>query len=379
MKKSLIGLLCGLFCLVSCHRTETGDLITLRPDPASGKDYRLEELADSVEVILLDGDVLIGEIDVIKSYPNLLVFLEGQSGRLHLFDPQGHHINTLDRLGRGPQEYIDIATFACHPSGEYLVIYSRGTQAFMQYSIPDLRYEKSWPAERYYNAIEFVDSDHLFRTREYDYDKEGGLELYNLKDQSVRELAIKTNYLPLELGVDQMLSNIGKTPLWFTCPGYVNTVYSLTLDAFDPIYRIDFGSLSLPKRLWNIGIDSDSDAAGTQMEEARHAVMPQYFTAADSVYSFWYIVSQSGPPLQLYLFDRESGNDRNVRQIKIEGYDSRIIPVGTRDGYYLSLLYQSLLSNPTLSPVGNRVNQAFSADSLPDKTALLMFRPNNIP
>ena len=377
MKIYLAGFVCWMFCLISCHRTETSDIMTLRPDPASGKEYYLDELADSVEVILLDKNVLLGAIDIIKSYANLLVLFEGQTNRLHLFDTQGRHINTLSRLGRGPQEYLDIATFACSPSEDHLIIYSRGSRKFMQYSVPDLQYEKSWQEEDYYNAVEFIDNDHLFRTREYDV-KDGGIEIYNLQERKVYELAIKTTYPSLELSVDQTLSNHGKNPLWFTYPGYVNTVYSITPDSVNSICRIDFGSMSIPRRFWNVDIDSDADA-GTMMAKERHAVMPQYFTSAGAVCSFWYFVSHAGPTLQMYAFDRESGHGRNVRRIRMEGYDGAIIPVGTRDGYYLSLLSESLFSGPALSRIGNRVEQAFSADSLSDKTILLMFRLNEMP
>lgn len=76
-----------------------------------------------------------------------------------VFDTQGNFIDQLNRVGRGPGEYLDIEAFAFDIKNENLVIYSRTSKEFHIYTFPGLDFLQTLQKGKYVINFEIFNKD----------------------------------------------------------------------------------------------------------------------------------------------------------------------------------------------------------------------------
>lgn len=91
-----------------------------------GQELRLSEIADTVEVILLeqtdDSDIAMVERFIpYKDRYYVMNSIGFSNGRVHVFDKNGHFMQKIDKRGGGPGEYEDLQDIAINPKNDELV------------------------------------------------------------------------------------------------------------------------------------------------------------------------------------------------------------------------------------------------------------------
>ena len=126
---SLLGLLVG------CNRSNpTYEAFFL--DTSAREDFALSDIVESVDVLFLNetDDVLVGKVSDVRYANNRWYLLDVDEGRsvVSVFDKEGNALGQLNRQGRGPKEYLEIASFdVCPKTGDiYLGCYPPKVMVF---------------------------------------------------------------------------------------------------------------------------------------------------------------------------------------------------------------------------------------------------------
>ena len=126
MKK--IILLSLVVSFVSCQNVkETNSSVkNILLDMDTKKELRLSEIADTVEVILLEqtDESDIARVERILPYKEKYYVMSSigfSNGRVHVFDKDGNFIQKIDKRGGGPGEYEDLQDIAINPRNDELV------------------------------------------------------------------------------------------------------------------------------------------------------------------------------------------------------------------------------------------------------------------
>ena len=126
MKK--IILLSLVVSFVSCQNVkETNSSVkNILLDMDTKKELRLSEIADTVEVILLEqtDESDIARVERILPYKEKYYVMSSigfSNGRVHVFDKDGNFIQKIDKRGGGPGEYEDLQDIAINSRNDELV------------------------------------------------------------------------------------------------------------------------------------------------------------------------------------------------------------------------------------------------------------------
>ena len=126
MRKIILLLL--LIPLVSCQDVEktNSSVKNVLLDIKMDGELRLSEIADTVEVILLeqtyDSDIALVERFIpYKDRYYVMSSIGFSNGGVHVFDKDGNFIQKIDKRGGGPGEYEDLQDIAINPRNDELV------------------------------------------------------------------------------------------------------------------------------------------------------------------------------------------------------------------------------------------------------------------
>jgi len=139
-------------CAHSDH-TETEHLETIDLSNGFYEDQKsnLSEIAAEVINIPLETrpECIIGKIRKVLYLNDRLLVLDRQTHRLYIFDINGRYLNRIDRIGRGPSEYIQITDFTASAEKEEIVIYDDRQQKVLKYDLEgrflDAHHINYWP------------------------------------------------------------------------------------------------------------------------------------------------------------------------------------------------------------------------------------------
>ena len=126
MRKIILLSLIAL--LASCQDVkETNSSVkNIQLDINIDQELRLSEIADSVEVILLEqtDESDIARVERIIPYKNKYYVMNSigfSNGRVYIFDKQGNFIQKIDKRGGGVGEYVDLQDIAINPQNDELI------------------------------------------------------------------------------------------------------------------------------------------------------------------------------------------------------------------------------------------------------------------
>lgn len=229
-------------CLVSCRHTESAKDISeisidvnQRSDAAtifSGYKYIPLETTDNS---------ILGEIKSLDVSDSLIAAQCGDE--IYLFDHNGKYINTINRKGHGPEEYIRIQDFKLH--GNQVWVMSGENKAIFVY-LPDVSMIKKIPFENPYVSFTIYD-DHTICLASgscndshqnfvfFDTDKN---EVISQHDEFTKNESITFSDSPI-------VGKNGET-LYVTHP-FDHNIYALTKESFEPVEEYMFNTkLQLP-------------------------------------------------------------------------------------------------------------------------------------
>ena len=124
MKNLILTLFAALILFYSCSsNTNSRNNIIIDIESAVGKGevHNASEILEDIRYIRLETNPasIIGNIgNIIIENGKIYVFA---NNNITVFDINGKYLNTLNRVGRGPQEYLSILDFAINPQGNIII------------------------------------------------------------------------------------------------------------------------------------------------------------------------------------------------------------------------------------------------------------------
>jgi hypothetical protein len=131
----------GVFALLSIGCSKQREKNDLSADSDTINFFSLKRIEKNIpgdlstdrKYIKLDhsDQFLFSRIDKVKVTENKIYVLDGKLKRLLVFDNQGKGVICLDKLGQGPEEYLQITDFDVSPSGDIFILDGRLDKLFV--------------------------------------------------------------------------------------------------------------------------------------------------------------------------------------------------------------------------------------------------------
>ena len=278
------GFVCLSFLTFSCSDGENGHIIKARLN----KTAIMELDSDAVRSASFHSDgVPVGNIMYGKSYGDIL-FLFDES-RYCLYQVTGSTIVTaLDKVGRGPGEYVDIGAFTYLPETREIVIFERATKTLLFYRDGSLT--RQIPLDFYVNAMEAFSSDHILFARESDYPGGPAAILdYTLSTGDEKQL-LSLREDQVELLPDWAFCN-HNVLIYFGITGLTTDIYSYR-DDIRKVASVSFSPDVLGKQYWTGEFDDRKEDMLLEALQGGYggaAVGPCLLQVSDERIAFWYM------------------------------------------------------------------------------------------
>lgn len=254
--KSFIFILCVIFfiCCKSTHaEDENYDIKTLTFKENAGV---LEDTIFFKSTIMLpletDSSALIGYINRIYMADDTLFVFDKNFQSIIIYDTKGKYINSIQNVGAGPKEYIDLGDICVDNTNKELLVLCTRPSKVQFYTYQGKLLREKQLGEKYYSHIG-MDSEYIYLHDDTDINKNKEIEIYD------RQL----NYIESVLEHGESFKNSDSSTINHFCQGSTMTQGSSVLIARDfdnkifeakggkvyPKYLLDFKEHTLPKKL----------------------------------------------------------------------------------------------------------------------------------
>ncbi|MDR1755336.1 MAG: 6-bladed beta-propeller, partial [Culturomica sp.] len=201
-----------------------------------------------VEVIPLETSdkALVGMVDgVIATDSNIIIYDWMRSQRVFIFNRDGKHRATINRSGRGPQEYVRFAHVAMLPDNQTLAIHDNGDGKVLFFSL-DGRFISSIPMGFGFSRMEYLDENKVVCAKFGSGENDPGLQEYENRTDLLfftdNKFGIKGSAIPLRYKDNLIIS----TPvIWksgeqvYAHRPFSDTIYQALPNSLKAIYRLN--------------------------------------------------------------------------------------------------------------------------------------------
>ena len=247
------------------------------------KNYKLIPLETSDSVI-------IGKIDKAILYKDKIYIATFYSAQaVYIFNLQGKFLHKISKIGRGPEEYLQLSDIFIDQDKQTLNLLSRIDAKLLTYDINNLNIIKSSPLPKAFYKMIALKNHYLGHIGNYTQDKD---EPYNLWEMD-SEFRIANKAIVIDSRWESKMANIH--PL----STYKDTTFYITPTDFN-IYRYDGKELSISHAV-NFGKYQLPVEQVSYDEYRKYSLSSSYITAIR--------IFQATPDYYLYWIV-ESGQDR---------------------------------------------------------------------
>lgn len=270
----MIGIMINMFilsvivliqaCVPSSEKSDRFITINVADNIGTGYMLNISDIAESIQYIPLETNIttVVGDIDKIWYKNGMFIFntLRKSNGILSIYDSTGKYYNTLNRFGRGPDEYSSVFS---------VDVYDRNLILLTGFSIkeytPEGRLLKTIPLEKsdipsgFLRVIKLDDNQYLLATKpgfRKDH-KYSGIIV-----DSLGKTIITFPYPESEKKIDQKKSGTvaGGRPIIFSQKGAGKIItgnnefivsYNKEQQSIDTVYRVNFGKYNITEHNLN--------------------------------------------------------------------------------------------------------------------------------
>lgn len=381
MTRNYIYLL--IFCM-SCTRNTANlsnvPLIEINPQKACNT--YLEEVATNIEChnLQITEDQYFGDIiDIIPTMDSLLLFHDYYNKQIYLFNTQGKFINLLNRVGRGPGEYLNIEAFTANKTNKQLILYDHLGQKLVMYHLPDLKYIKQQKISKSLMSLTAL-SEHLLFTISDEAPVNAsvcdGAEIYDIRKNKFTPIELPNHYVTVNLSYPRCLSFTDQKN-YYICPHLYSIVYKLDAEKISPVLRFHFGDSNIPEALYTT---NDANKFEEAIESNEYALLPQYFLKQDSNCFFCFRYGNQENPYWAFAGMDDKTEPQIYREINIKGITTNgLKPAGVIGNRYICLLYPHLCridsSRIQESTISQEIAQKLQESPDEGTPVMLMFQP----
>ena len=250
----------------------------------------VDSIVEKIDYVKLGetGDVLIGKVtDLLITPDHIIVGDTRQAKAVFIFDRAGNSQAVISRLGRGPQEYVDLRTIFLTPDQQAIGIVDNSMKKLLYFDLQG-NFIKKQDLPFSCNGIEFLDDKTMMLVSDGWADKLPALETYpNKKDLlfftdttlQIQSSAIvnpfdvnKFYYAPVYKKKFDDRIYVGKA--------FGDTIYQVTLDEIFPRYWIDMTAID---GVANFG----KDASNEKIDQARSTFDGNLYVESDDYALFF--------------------------------------------------------------------------------------------
>ena len=278
-----------------------------RPKPS-----RWTLLIADVEFLKLGktGDVLIGGVDKLWiTEQHVIVADKRTSQAIFIFDREGNAQAVINRLGRGPQEYIELTDVILTPDKEKVVVLDNRKQKLLYYSMNgDYLYDKDIPFCIGY--LEYIDEQTIMGLA-YGYQTEDpGLASYENNRHYVYVLDTMMNITGSAMTVQPFINRFGDRI--YVNPSHSDTIYRVTEDAdFVPQYLLDMSAIG---GIANFGHEPMEKI--TELRKAHNYFPNSYVDGKDFAVFRFALPLEKDNRSEEVLYDKHTGRSYAIRRSK---------------------------------------------------------------
>ena len=233
---SYLSVICAALTLYSCSApsSSSDNIIDVKSAIGKGAVYNASEFIKEIRYIPLETgpNSMVGSIGKII-VENNRIYISDNHGKISIFSMEGQHLNTLNKIGRGPEEYVRLTDYTVNSSGNIFILSE--TNGIIEYD----------------SKLEFIKKTSFYSESGYYYWditllKEGlfASNVYDLKSFELgykQALTIYHNSLDAEASYSTEV--ISKNPYSFSTAPYRHYVYDGDLVIYrmvsDTIFGID--------------------------------------------------------------------------------------------------------------------------------------------
>lgn len=316
----LLGSALAAALLVGCK--ETADESVFLIDASQAVEADITDVATDFRIIRLKSDEpLDTDMDYFFFDKWILGLPPNERGfghlRLNLFDREGNLVSVLNRVGRGPGEYLAIDRIVTLDEDKgilYIIASMDVSIALLKYSVPDFEYlgrvELDMDSEL--REIGPFDSGHFLAL----LDKDGnGPDHYS---GVARTVLFDINNLSDTVGLytetwnrhnkffETFASGTNRHNPLLKTMGYVNTIYRIEDKRLIPVFKFTFGENGVPQKVFD---DSDKEQDNDEVVESIHGGLMNYVLDNDGCHiPFIYHAAQNGDLISFVYLVFDSGS-----------------------------------------------------------------------
>ncbi|WP_294593975.1 6-bladed beta-propeller [uncultured Rikenella sp.] len=380
MKKFIFaGILISAMACTSSPESLTA-LPTVVVNPALALDYDLDDVELDYKIVSLDDSVILGEIVEASIFSEYVFLHDKYQNKIHIYDTSGRYLNTLDRYGKGPQEYLEASLYA-YDTARHLLLVNSCQSSLNAYRVPSLEFVYKQDDPNSYVVFKPIDADHYFTQSNYDeVGLSGKSTILNQVTGNHRDITdqwINTSGLmAYSTASPSSVSVAGDGDLLYCHPSHLNTLYRIDSARCTPVLNVDFGSWNMPEESW-----TETERMLTFVDDffaSDHALKPQYFIMNDSLLSFWYWHSgdkeKLPPASHAYVRNSRTGKELLIDRLRIKDAEGILTPIGIYQDYYVALVDPAEMFSPDLESDSPITREIVAKTQGHRKILLLLFR-----
>ena len=200
------------------------------------------ELFSSTDIVALEANdkSLIAGVDKVLMDKDFFAVVDKRSDKILTFRYDGSHIATINRKGRGPQEYVNMSNATIDTKGKHFVVYDDMTERVILYN-----YNGDWVKSIKHDVLidELVAKDGVLYVAHYRTmdNSEDYIASIDLKSEEVKPIYGFPNQYDTNVGVRGTTLTATADGVLFT---YIldNAIYEVRKGKAIAKYRFDFGS-----------------------------------------------------------------------------------------------------------------------------------------
>lgn len=298
-------------------------LENIQINPYEFSNMDLSEIIDSLSYVPLEttDESYIGTIDKLIEFNNRIYILDKMSNGIFCFSNAGKFVFKIQRIGKGPGEYIKLYDMEINPFEENLEVLDRSLRKIISFDLKGNYLEEFRVNYMASNLMIVTKNNRFIYTRGADY-LQGKEDLnYNLlhisKDGNLIGKFCENDGENHAMYQKSLLSRISDTSALFKY-GNNDTIYQIINDNVYSRYFIDFGKSQLPSDFNQKHIEDQIQI----MNDGSYAFGIRNFFQNEK---FLYFEYAHGGNSKKIIYDLES---KNYKHFKVINNDFNELPLG---------------------------------------------------
>lgn len=330
-----------ILLLFGCNSNKISlDIETINIDAKSAKETTIGEACDSIIIIYLQGEnnftgQFQGEGLLLTDDYIFVQYGRGVKQNINIYDWNGDLINTLDKTGKGPGEYIGIRSFDYDKNSNALVVCNYASKQLLFYSIPEFNFLKKIDLDFNPEKIIYSNNEALCIGQ-----KDMRNIVTKLNGESFSELSIPNNEFMFSIVSELSIFTNQNDNIIYSLNDKSSVLYEISNGTCSPLFEINFGQQALKnEKLYNDYSPTFVRIFMDEFNKSQSAGVVHNTMILDNKVCFNYLSGSIGPQgLCTAIYDKVSKTTVTYNKISIPGITRPILPIANYKSFFATLI-----------------------------------------